>query len=99
MIYARARGSLGGMTVSAILIRLREPALLDGLRAHLSAEPRCTPGPDRAGTMAAVLEFETAEEGEALHGWLHTLPGVCVIDVVRSLHDHGPARARPGDPA
>ena len=87
------------MTVSAILIRLRDPALMDGLRARLVAEPRCTPGPDRGGTLAAALEFETADEGEALHAWLHALPGVCLVDVVRTLHDHGPAAAREGVPA
>lgn len=96
MIYPTVRGSLVDMTVSALLIRLRDPALMDGLRARLSAEPRCTPGPDREGTMAAVLEFETAAEGEELHDWLHSLPGVCVIDVVSTLHDHGPAAAREG---
>lgn len=76
------------MTVSAILIRLREPGPTTRLRAALAEEDRCTAGPDRDGTLAAVLEFETADEGEELHGWLHTLPGVCAVDVVSTLHHH-----------
>ncbi len=86
----------GDMTVSAILIRLRDPAQMDALRVRLAAEPRCTPGPDRGGALAAVLEFETADEGEALHAWLHAQPGVCLVEVVSTLHDHGSAAAREG---
>lgn len=78
----------GAMTVSAILIRAGDEDQGARLRGLLEAEPRCTPGPARDGTLAAVLEFETAEEGEALHGWLHRLPGVRAVDVVSTLHHH-----------
>jgi hypothetical protein len=75
------------MSVSAIIIRTGGPAEAARVRSLIDGEPRCTPGPARGGDLAAVLEFETAEDGEALHARLHALPGVRVIDVVATLLD------------
>lgn len=76
------------MTVSAIIIRADDETQATWLRPLLEAEPRCTPGPARGSDLAAVLEFQTAGEGESLHGWLHSLPGVRAVDVVSTLHHH-----------
>lgn len=71
------------MTVSGIIIRTDGPEELARIQAALAAEPRCQPGPCEGGAQAAVLEFGSMDEAEELHAWLHALPGVRCVDVVR----------------
>ena len=88
------------MIISGVLIRTDDEAALAGLRPQLAAEERVTLGPSAGGTQAAALAFRDFEEGESLHEWLLSLPGVRVVDVVRAEYlERPPAAARRAEEA